>query len=140
MAQGKKRELTPELLEQAGELAFNGCQNNTIEMIMKWADGFIGHNKILSRFLREKRAERKNWLLEQNMRIIKSNQLGAAASTLIFTEKQSEHMGGLGFADKEADRLPQRPLVLIIGGNQEQIKQVESAVLDEKQQIEGDNV
>lgn len=151
MAQGKKTELTPEILTKVGELAFNGCQNNTIEGIMQWADAFItnckakisvnGVNyKSLSRYLTQKRQERKSWLLAQNRRIIESNQLGAAASTLIFTEKQSEHMGGLGFTDRpDANTLQQRPLVLIIGGDQEQIKQVESAVIDQKPQIKTDN-
>jgi hypothetical protein len=49
-------------------------------------------------FLHQKRAERKNWLLSQNRRFIESN-LGCAGSVLMFTEKQTEHMGGLGFSD-----------------------------------------
>ena len=122
----RKKELTPEQWEEIGEYAFNGCQNKTIAGLMDWPDGFIEHNKIISKFLTKKRQERKLWLLSQNKRIIESNQLGAAASTLIFTEKQSEHMGGLGFTDRPEDKSrTERPLVLIIGGDQ-QVKMVES--------------
>lgn len=125
--------VTNEMLEKAGEYALLGAQNNTIEGMMDWPVAFILKHKEVAKFLLKKRQERKIRLLEQNMRIIESNQLGAAASTLIFTEKQSEHMGGLGFSDNYEDQKRlDRPLVVIIGGNQDQIKQIESTVKDVK--------
>ena len=124
---GKKLKLTKEQWKQIGEYALNGCQNGTIASLMDIPKTTIQDSEEVRTFLNKKRAERKVWLLSQNKRIIESNQLGAAANVLIFTEKQTENMGGLGFTDKPDDKsLFERPLVLIIGGNQDQVKQVES--------------
>ena len=133
MGKNKTIIITDELRDKAGKYALLGAQNNTIEGMLDWPVGFIIKHKDLAKYLTKKRQERKIKLLEQNMRIIESNQLGAAASTLIFTEKQSEHMGGLGFTDRPDDKsLQERPLVLIIGGGAEQVKQIESTVLEQK--------
>ena len=140
MTRGVKTVLTDEQLTQMGEYAFNGNQNGTIARLMGIAEDTIQSSKELQGFLRKKRCERKNWLLSQNKRIIESNQLGAAASVLIFTEKQSEHMGGLGFTDRPEDKsIGARPLVLIIGGDEEQIrKQIESQTVKPKEIEETD--
>lgn len=51
--------LTEEQLQKAGEYAYNGCQNNTIEGLMDWSDDFINKRPELSKFLTKKRQERK---------------------------------------------------------------------------------
>ena len=132
MTRGVKTKLTEEQWQKMAELAFNGCQNNTIAGIMDIPVKTIDDNKQIRNYLTKKRQERKNWLLSQNKRIIESNQLGAAASTLIFTEKQSEHMGGLGFTDRPEGSEASRPLVVVIGGTPDQVKQIDAQVSDTK--------
>ena len=135
---GKKRQVTEQQLKRAEEYAYYGCNNNTICALMEWNHNFLEDRPDILKRMTKKRAERKAWLLSQNKRIIESNQLGAAASTLIFTEKQSEQMGGLGFTDRPECAETSRPLVVVIGGTPEQVKQVENTVVGGKtEQIEG---
>ncbi len=109
---GKKKPISSEQLEQAKQYAFNGHQNCTIETLMGWSNAFIDKRPDLSMLMTLKRAERKEWLRSTLDGQAKTNIIGT-----IFLSKQSDHMGGLGFADKQELTLQggETPLVVVIG-------------------------
>ena len=59
-----KKVIPPEDYARAMELAFRGCNNNSIELMMDWTIGFIRNRKDILRAISQKRAERRAWLLE----------------------------------------------------------------------------
>lgn len=54
--------ISPEEMEKAEELAFEGHQNGTICDILDWNHSFIDGRKDIKKKLTKKRAERKVWL------------------------------------------------------------------------------
>jgi len=73
MTQGIKKELTPEQIDQIGKYAYEGCQNGTIAALMDIPESTfqgLAKDNFVRCILRKKRAERKLWLREAQMRQI----------------------------------------------------------------------
>jgi hypothetical protein len=88
---GKKNDISPEDMARAEKLAYDGCQNGTIEGLMGWYEGFISKRDDIARILLRKRQERYAWLREKQFQQADKNPVSA-----IFLGKNY-----LGQADKQ---------------------------------------
>jgi len=68
---GKPRiKLTPAQIKKMQELAYSGCQNNTIATLMGFHKNLIDERDDIRKLLTKKRCERKLWLRKcQNYRV-----------------------------------------------------------------------
>ena len=82
-------------MARAESLAYDGCQNNTVEGLLRWARGFIAARPDIAEKLTRKRQERKAWL-----RRLQFKQAEKQPVVGIFLGKNY-----LGQADKQEHRL-----------------------------------
>ena len=57
-----RKKITPAQIKKMQELAYGGCQNNTIATLMGFDKNLIDQRKDIRDILSKKRAERKAWL------------------------------------------------------------------------------
>jgi hypothetical protein len=86
-----QRQVSDEELDRAKDLAYNGCQNGTIEGLMDWPNDFINKHREIAKILTKKRQERYAWLRKTQF-----DQAGKNPVSAIFLGKNY-----LGQADKQ---------------------------------------
>lgn len=92
-----KKVLTPSQIRKMQNLAYSGCQNNTILDAMGLDHNLIQQRPDIKKLLTKKRAERKIWLREQQDYRVENDKSPAMA---VFIGKQE-----LGQADKTEHEL-----------------------------------
>jgi hypothetical protein len=55
-----QRQVSEEELDRAKDLAYNGCQNGTIEGLMDWPNDFINKHREIAKILTKKRQEARD--------------------------------------------------------------------------------
>lgn len=70
---GCKKIISDEDMAQAEGYAYDGCQNNTIEGLLRWARGFISARVDIAEKLTRKRQERYAWLRRKQFDQCKTN-------------------------------------------------------------------
>ena len=88
-----QKKITPEELEKAGQAALIGANNNIIEGMMGWCEGFINKKKEISKFLLKKRQEHKMSILQaqQNMKNNPTMAIWLGKQHLGQADKQDQH-------------------------------------------------